>query len=285
MTYTPRTFILTDSTAQFTCSTFPGQDRVNVIPLRIDLNGINYLDDGKNLSINDLPLTIHDDISTQVRAPEPDDFRQAALSMNEGHLEILAILLSANLNPAVANAHQASKIFPGRISLTVLDSQTMGVGLGLLVQAAAEAAYNGATLKEIKQLVRQLMTHIYTVFYVQNLSYLSTGGHIDSAQAVVGEMLGVTPIILLENGNLVPVQKAHSYHHLLDLLVEFIGEFGKLKQISLLKGTLSFDNEIQQLRQRVFELYPNTTFSEHTLGTSLASILGPCSLGLVVMEG
>lgn len=285
MSYMSGVLILTDSTAQFTFPTFPGQDLVKVIPLKINLNRVNHLDDGHSLSIFDLPLTVQDGKSAQVLAPEPEEFRRAALSVGEEHHEMLAILLSASLSPAVSNANQAASTLPGRISLTVLDSQTTGIGLGLLVQAAAAAAQDGATVKEIKQLVRQLMAHIYTVFYVQNLSYLSSGGHIDSAQAVVGEMLGVTPIILLENGRLVPVQKAHSFHHLLDLLLEFIGEFGNLKHISLLKGTLSIESEVQQLRQRINELFPITIFSEHTLGTGLATILGPHSLGLAVMEG
>ncbi|HLE52137.1 MAG TPA: DegV family protein [Anaerolineales bacterium] len=283
MTYLPGVSILTDSTAQFTISPFPGQDLVRVIPLRINLNRVNYLD-GLGLSIYDLPLTARDGKSAQAHAPQPEEFRRAFLSLGEEHQEILAILLSARLSSAIANAHQAAGTLPGRISLTIFDSQTTGVGLGLLVQAAAEAAQDGATVKEIKQLVRHLVAHIYTVFYVQSLSYLSLGGHIDPAQAVVGEMLGVTPIILLENGRLVPVQKARSSRHLIDLLVEFLGEFGKLKHISLLKGTLPFESEIHHLRQRINELFPTTTFSEHILGTGLASILGPCSLGLVVME-
>jgi len=182
----PGVFILTDSTAQFTFPTFPGQDLVRVIPLRINLNRVIHLDDGHSLSIFDLPLTVQDGKSAQALAPEPDEFRRAALAAGEEHYEMLAILLSASLSPAVSNANQAASTLPGRISLTVLDSQTTGVGLGLLVQAAAAAAQDGATVKEIKQLVRQLMAHIYMVFYVQNLTYLSLGGHIDAAQAVVG---------------------------------------------------------------------------------------------------
>ena len=284
MTYLPGVCILTDSTAQFTVSPFPAQDLVSVIPHRINLNRVSYLD-GQGLSIYDLPLTARDGKSAQAHAPNPKEFQQAFLSLGEEHPEILAILLSARLSQAFENANQAAGTLPGRISLTVLDSQTTGVGLGLLVQAAAEAARGGATAKEIKQLVRHLVAHIYTVFCVQSLSYLPLGGHIDPAQAVVGEMLGVIPIILLENGRLVPVQKARSFRHLLDLLVEFLGEFGELKHISLLKGTLPFESEVYNLRQRIKDLFPATAFSEHTLGTGLATILGPRSLGLVVMEG
>jgi fatty acid-binding protein DegV len=97
-------------------------------------------------------------------------------------------------------------------------------------------------------------------------------------------MLNLIPLFTIEKGDLTPIQKARNMRHLADLLEEFISEFGSLKHIALLKGTLPFDQEARLLRERIKNKFPTTNYSEHTLGTPLASLLGPRSLSMIVME-
>jgi fatty acid-binding protein DegV len=153
-----------------------------------------------------------------------------------------------------------------------------------LVQAAAEAAAHGLPGARINRLVRGLIPRIYTVFCLQSLSYLAHSGLIDPAQAVVGELLGITPFFILENGRLVPIQKVRSPRHLVDLVQEFISEFSNLKHIALVQGIPPFEQEARTLRDRLNGTLSTTAFSEHTLSTALATIIGPRGLGIVVME-
>jgi fatty acid-binding protein DegV len=116
--------------------------------------------------------------------------------------------------------------------------------------------------------VRGLIPHVYTIFCNQSLSYLQLSGQLDPAQALVGEMLGITPFFILENGRLTPVQKARSTRHLVDTFHEFITEFIHLKHIALLQGLPPFINEARALHERIQENFPTTPFSEHILGAS-----------------
>lgn len=279
----PGVCILTDSTAQFPAASFPGQELVSVIPLHVKFNGLRYAD-GKDLKLTDLPLSAHGPSSPVARPPSSEEFRQFFQSLGDEYDEIVAILLSPNLCPALTNAQEAVKAI-GWAPVTLIDSQTTGVGLGLLVQAAAGVALDGIPGLEIKRFILNQVSHVYTVFCIQSLTYLSQSGLLDVAQAVVGEMLGVIALFLLENGRLVPVQKARNMRHLGDLLYEFISEFGELRHIALTRGVISFENEARSLRERLASDFPATPYSEHILGTALASMLGPRSLGLVVMEG
>jgi DegV family protein with EDD domain len=278
----PGVCLLTDSTAQFPAASFPGQELVSVIPLHIKFNGRRYAD-GKDLKMTDLPPSASDPSSPVAQPPSPEEFRQFFQRLGDDYDEIIAILLSPNLSPVLPNAQEAVNTM-GWAPVTLIDSQTTGVGLGLLVQAAAGVAHEGAPGLEIKRFIHNLVAHIYTVFCIQSLTYLSQAGHLDAAQAVVGEMLGVIALFILENGRLIPVQKARNVRHLVDLLHEFIFEFGDLKHIALTRGVISFENEARSLRERIGSDFPSTPYSEHIMGTALASILGPRSLGLVAME-
>jgi DegV family protein with EDD domain len=278
----PGVCILTDSTAQFTASSFPGQELVSIIPLHIEYENLQYVD-GKDLKISDLPHSARGSASPVARPPSPEEFRQVFQHLGNEFDEILAILLAPDLNPALASAQEAIHSL-GWAPVTLINSQTTGVGLGLLVQAAAGAAADGASGLEIKRFIHNLVSHVYTIFCVQSLTYLPKIGHLDSAQAIVGEMLGMLALFVLENGHLVPVQKARNLRHVVDLLHEFILEFGDLQHIALDRGVISFENEARSLRERISTDFPATPYTEHIFGTALGCILGPLSIGLVAME-
>jgi DegV family protein with EDD domain len=278
-----RVFILTDSTAQFPQPSFPGQELVNILPLRFQL-GSQSLKDGNALNLNDLPISARHSAGAISLPPSPDDFHQAFLGLQDQASEVIAILVSAQLIPVVPRAQEAAAHSPGSLPVSVIDSQTSGIGLGLVVQSAAEAARSGASAAEIKQFIRKQITHVYTLFTLQSLTYLALAGHLDPTQALVGEMLGITSVYILENGRLIPIQKARNTRHLLDLLHEFVTEFGDLKHIALLKGRLPFEGEARSLRERIGLSFPTAPYSEHTMNTALAGIIGPRSLGLVAME-
>ena len=278
-----RICILTDSTAQFPTPNFFGHELVNVISMHIQLDGRIYAD-GKDLKAINLPVSAHSSLHPQALPPTPEEFIQAFTSLGRKYNEIIAILISSQLCSAVANAQEAVEAIKGPASIHVIDSQTTAVGLGLLVQAAAEAAQNDFGSLRISRLVRGLVPRIYTVFCLQSLTYLYHSGHLDPAQAIVGEMLGVTPFFILESGRLVPIQKVRNSRHLVDALHEFIAEFGNLKHIALVQGVPPFEQEARNLKERINGDFPSATFSEHTLGAALATILGPRCLGVVAME-
>lgn len=278
-----RICILTDSTAQFPVSSFPGQELVKIIPLHVRYDDKIRPDD-KSLGFSDLPRSQRNSTSLEVYPPSARDFYQTYHSLGQKYGQIITILLSARLNPAIRNAHKAASSGLGWVALPLIDSQTTGVGLGLIVQAAAEAADGGATVPEIQRYVRLLIPRVYTLLCAQSLTYMGRSGYLDPAQAVIGEMLGICPLFTLESGELSLAQKVSSGRHLVDQLLDFITEFGALKHIALFRGEIPFDQDTRQLRERIGEIYPAAPYSEHFIGTALAITLGPRSLGITVLE-
>jgi fatty acid kinase fatty acid binding subunit len=277
-----RVCILTDSTAQFPNPDFPGHELVTVLPLRIRLNGRLYIDD-KELTINRLPVSARNGLNPKVFPPDAETFRQTLEILGRDYEDIIIILLSAQLNATIAEAYEIAAAVHTYANTHIIDSQSIAVGLGLLVQMAARAALNGATVPEIKHLLHGQIPHIYTIFCTQSLTYLYYSGQLDPAQALVGELLGVTPFFVMEYGRLVPIQKARSARNMVDIFYDFILEFGGLAHIALVRGTPPFANEVHALHERIQTEFPNTPYSEHQFGIAAGSILGPRSLGIVTM--
>jgi fatty acid-binding protein DegV len=132
--------------------------------------------------------------------------------------------------------------------------------------------------------VRGLISHVYTVFCLQSLSYLANSGQIDPAQALIGEMLGVIPFYIMESGRLVPTQKARSPRHLVDMLHEFVAEFGNLKQVAIVQGLPPYEQEARNLRDRLFQDISQDAVSEYHLSQATLSLLGPHTLGVFALE-
>jgi DegV family protein with EDD domain len=278
-----RTCIVTDSTALFSNQSFKGSEHVYVIPHRLQF-GDQLIPDNRELKINKIYDKSNNNTSLQIHPPSVESFRQLFISLGYKYHAIVVILLSSNLSFAVDHAHEAAYSLRSSADIHVIDSETTAVGLGLLVQNAAEAAAETEVNIDINRLVRGNIRNIYTAFCLPDLIYLHRSGQLDLAQALVGEMLEILPFFILEYGKLVPVQKARSSRHLVDILHEFITEFDHLQQLAIIQGIPSFEQETRNLRERINQNFPTIKLSEHIMGAALGTILGPRSLGLVVIE-
>jgi DegV family protein with EDD domain len=276
----PRTCILTDSSAYFTKLAFTGQELVTVLPHTIQVDGHSIKDD-KDLS---LYTSFHNGHPPLALPPSEDDFRRAYIRLGTKYRDIVVILISSHLSESLANAHSAVHTCNTSANIFIIDSLNTAIGLGSLVQAAAEYSHRGYSGLEINRQIRGLVNHIYSVFCLPDLTHLSRAGLIDPAQAIVGEMLGVIPFFTLENGRLVHTQKIRSPRHLVDIMYEFVVEFDNLKYLALLQGVPTFEQECKNLHDRISQNVRTTPLCEHSFSLSLATILGPHSIGLVAME-
>ncbi|MDH5505904.1 MAG: DegV family EDD domain-containing protein [Anaerolineae bacterium] len=275
--------ILTDSTAQFPTPSFPGRNLVHVIPLHVQINGQIYAR-GEGIKATDMPRTIANGSSTLVVPPSQAEFETIFTSLSAHFGTVVTILHSADLSKTFHNAAQAASAVQGHIKIQLIDAQTTAVGLGMIVQAAAEAIADGMPAAESERYIRSLIRKVYSVLCIEGLTYLQQSGYLGPAQSTIGEYLKLLPIFIFESGHLVATQKARNYRHLVDILHEFVYEFPELKHIALLQGVPPFESETRALRERINEDFPTTNLSEHTISGALAGLIGPRSLGMFVMQ-
>ncbi len=274
--------ILTDNAAQCLGNKFPGSDLVSILPYHVHANGAS-LTDARMLKLGLLPPTVRPN-SARVSPPLPEDFRQAFLALERKYQEIVVLLPSARLGATYANACQAAAAVKSAATLHLIDSGNTAVGLGLMVQVAAEAAANGMSGGAISRLLRGLAPHVYSLFCAQGLTYLARAGALDPAQAIAGEMLGVIPFFVLDGGGLIPIQKARSSRHLLDTFYEFVSEFECVRHVAVIEGASPYDQEGRTLRERLMAANSSISISEHPLSLPVAGLFGPRCLGVAVLE-
>ncbi len=275
--------IVTDNTAQFSQPAFPGRNLVHILPTRIFIMG-EEITETQPIKASGLPDHITSPGQISVKPPGVEDFQKLFNALEPHFSEIFVILPSIHLINSYEIARAATRTFHGSINLHVIDSQTTSIGLGYLVQTAADAAASGATPIQIDQLVRSTLSRIYAVLCTPSLSYLHNTGIIDSAQAVIGEMLAIFPIFTLEEGEFTPVDKVRNHRHIIEFFEEFLDEFESLQHIGLLQSKYPNNQETRIFREHVQTSFPKIPFTEHTINTALASLMGPTCTGLFLVE-
>jgi fatty acid-binding protein DegV len=133
-------------------------------------------------------------------------------------------------------------------------------------------------------MARSMIPHIFMMFCTPSLSYLHGAGFVDQGQAFISDMLGLLPIFSLEEGKISAIEKVRNTRGLVDFMQEFICEFDELTHIAFLQSTTPLAHEVRAMREHAQTCFPQTPFSEHHLNLPLASLIGPRSVGLVVVE-
>lgn len=201
--------------------------------------------------------------------------------------EVLVIPSSGSLTGALSQAQKAARGFLGRCRIQLMDSMSISWGLGLLVRSAAEAAAQGYPLDAIVRRVRGMLPHIYLIFAVERLDYLERGGRLGPAQALLGSMLKINPILLVEDGEIVPVEKVRTRTLALEKLTDFVAEFASIQQVVLLKSPLEGGDgaKLAELHELLSLALPDQPFETIEYDPVLACHLGPDAIGIVVYEG
>jgi DegV family protein with EDD domain len=152
----------------------------------------------------------------------------------------------------------------------------------MLVERAGETAANGAGLGEVVQLVRGMVPHVYMVFLVDDLAYLEREQRLRPSQAVLGAMLGIRPLLTLEDGRLIPMEKVRTRGLGVEKLLNFISEFTNVEQLAIVQS--SFTEDTAQLLEGLEVQFPDWDVPVYTYGPSLAARLGLKAIGVAIYE-
>lgn len=201
--------------------------------------------------------------------------------------EIFVILSSGKLSNGVARAQAAARAYMGRCRITVMDSLSTSWGLGLIVEAVAKAAEEGTPIDAIIRLVRSMLPHVYVVFFVERLDYLQQKGRVGVSQSLLGTMLRIKPLLLIEDGEIIPMEKVRTRTMALEKLANFVGEFADIEQVVILRSPLedSMEETVAELRDLLGEILPRRHFPVIEYDPLLACHLGPQAVGVIVYEG
>ncbi len=276
--------VVTDSSAQFTNLTSDLQKLTTIIPLPISINGkvINF---NEPIKPGKLPkFASIGKLNSVIDAPSQDSIYDLFLNLGKSHETIFGIFLSSQLNPLVNIAEEAANNLRGSIDIQIIDSRTTSIGLGFLVQKVAEQIQNGNPSHEINKYLRLMIPKVYSILCIPGLSYLYNNHFLDFGQAIIGELLGIFPLYSIEEGKLSPFGKARNLRNTVDYFVEFVEEFEKITEITLLQTAPPNSLLSQMLREQIVAIDPKLVLSEITINLTLASLFGPKTSGVFVLD-
>ena len=204
---TDRTAVVTDSTA---CLSDQAAEAaaVNVVPLQVVI-GVNSYTEGTPEARTHLLDALRRRQPASTSRPAPEQFAAQYRALAEaGATGIVSVHLSGDLSATYESALLAAADAP--IPVEVVDSRSVGMGLGFAALAAGRAALDGQSVAVCADVAAKRAAHTSAFFYVDTLERLREGGRIGPAAAILGSALAVKPLLHLQDGRVELLEKVRT---------------------------------------------------------------------------
>jgi DegV family protein with EDD domain len=189
----------------------------------------------------------------ETAAPAPGKFEAAfRRQQSAGADAVVCINLSSDLSATMQSAQNAAKGTDG-LDVRVVDSRSITSGLGTQVLLAARAAADGASADDVVALVDDLARRTHVVGALDTLDNLKKGGRIGGAQALLGSLLSIKPIVDISTGTVEEAGKARTRKKALEVLRDHIAEAGAIEHLCVNHGLAPEEAEMLDL---LAPLYP-----------------------------
>ena len=255
------TAVLTDSTACLTPE-LAAEAGVCVVPLHVQV-GRRTLAEGVDITVGevvDLLRAGKEKVGTSRPAPGEFVVRFRELAEATGADSILAVLLSSSVSGTVEAAQLAAAAVREEVTVEVVDSRILGMGMGYAAAAAADAAYAGASLGECAQVARDRCAAVSTYFYVDTLEHLRRGGRVGTAQALLGSALAIKPLLTLAEGEVQLAERvrtrAKALARLEEKCLEAVAGLPEGQVVDVAVHHLAWQQQAEGLRDRLRETLP-----------------------------
>jgi len=209
-------------------------------------------------------------------------FTEAYDKLAEGTDEILVITLSSRLSGTYDVALESRGLMKRKCRVEVVDSKWAVMAEGFMVMAAARAAQAGANVDDVLDITHRNIERVDLRAAFDTLDYLKRGGRIGAAQAFLGSMLKINPIIRLRDGVVVPAGRTRSRSMAIDNLYKFATSYSHIEEMAVENAACPDDAEllVERLgskfpKERIFRTRTTPVISTHTgPGLLMVSVLG-----------
>jgi len=272
--------IVTDSTCDLP-EDIVSQGSITIIPLTINVGDQSFLD-GVDLTRDEFYAQLPNfKPHPKTAAPGPEVFVQAFERLaEEGAQAILSIHVSETLSATVNSARIAAEQFK-RIPVTVLDSSQLSLGLGFIVERAAQLARSGKEAQEIISALKNLMERTYVFASLKTRVYLRRSGRMNFALANFGELLQLKPLLHMNMGK-ATAHRTRTQKRATARLLEWLAEYAPYERLAVLHaGALE---EAEALYQQALSYFPKSEVIIAQITPVLGAHLGIGALGFACIS-
>jgi DegV family protein with EDD domain len=273
--------IVTDSTAHLPAELVEAH-AITVVPLQVVIGGEAY-DEGGGATSASVAEALRSWTPVSTSRPSPGAFLDAYERVAAtGCSGIVSVHLSADMSGTYESALLAARDAP--VPTRVVDSRSLGMGLGFAAVSAAEAAADGASVDDAAAAADKRAAATTAVFYVDTLEYLRRGGRIGAGAALLGSALAVKPLLHLLDGRIEPLEKVRTSARAIARLEEIaVTAAGHAQSVDIAVAHLANPDRAQQLADRLRGRLPRLgSLLVGEVGAVVGAHVGPGMLAVVV---
>lgn len=273
--------VVTDSTACIPKYVVE-RDRISVVPVQVTIDDTTR-DEGAELNSLAVLSALNIGKSVTTNHPSTQTFQNLFSTLQmQGFDEIIAIHLSSELSATYSACVTAAR--ESVIPVRVVDSRSIGLGLGFAVMAASAAVKRGLSVAEVAEVAINKGKAARTWLAVETVDHLRKGGRIGTAQAIVGTALGIKPILEIVGGKVVPFDKVRTSvrvnSRLVELAIQAANEIDGKAEVGVQHS--GNRDRADSLAKEIGKALPGTSVVVAELGAVLSAHAGPGAVAVTV---
>lgn len=210
-------------------------------------------------------------------APSPGDFAAVYERLGRDCDGVISIHIGAQLSGTVEAARLGAESVPG-LRVEVVDTRSVTMCVGFLCRLAAEAP----SLDQALALVGERLPKLGIIALLDTLRYIEMGGRVGRAQAFLGTVLDLKPILGVSDGVISPLDRVRTRSRGTERILSLLLEAAPLEQVAVMHGNAQA--EAEELGRRIESVLPALEVQVAALGTVLATHTGPGALGLAYIK-
>jgi DegV family protein with EDD domain len=256
---------------------------IEIVPLTIRFGTEEFVDRIELTNEEFWTKVATSDVLPETAAPSAGAFEATFQRLAaEGADGIVCINLSSRLSATMQSAQVAAKALKGTCPVEVVDSMMVSMGLGLQCINAVRLAQDGADLETVTRATEQQAQRTRLFGALDTLEHLRRGGRIGAAQALLGGMLSIKPVIEVRDGAVAEAGKVRTRSKSLKLLADKVAEAANPEQVFV------FDAQAPDIDEMVELLAPTVTRDQiefGTIGPVIGTHAGPRTIGVGWVDG
>ncbi len=191
--------------------------------------------------------------------------------------------MSATFESMKAAIEELKAKYPDR-KITWVDSKGISMAAGIVVYFAAKLHNEGKSDEEVVAFVEDFREKVKTYFTVDDLVYLKRGGRLSSFKALMGTMLNLKPIITIQDGALVSLEKAKGRKKAVHTILDKLASDGVDTSRPIVLIDADSPDDASMAKEMILEKYPEADVWRIDVGPVIGCHCGPDTLGLIFVK-
>ncbi|HIM90479.1 MAG TPA: DegV family protein [Dehalococcoidia bacterium] len=274
--------VVTDSTSDLPADVAESLG-IEVVPLNVHFGSDVYKD-----RVNLMPDTFYDklingDVLPTTSQPSVGEFIDVYERLGSDADGIVSVHISEKLSGTMNSARQASQQANADCPIEVVDTFQVSMGVGICAMEAAEVANSGGDMNQVILAARNAVTRSQCFFMLETLEFLQKGGRIGKAQALIGNLLKIRPMLMLQEGEVHPLGRERTRRKGIAKLVDTVAELAPISGLAVMYST--GPDEAQTLAQNVSKfMIEGREPMMLQIGPVIGTYAGPDTLGIALIS-